>query len=71
MNYRYKLFKSAVSTKDETAWTNYKKIRNEITADARRAKATFFRENIEAAKSTAAYWKVRLTTIHLWISTVF
>ena len=24
----------------------------------RRAKATFFRENIEAAKSTAAYWKV-------------
>ena len=58
MNYRYRLFKSAVSTKDETAWTNYKKIRNEITADVRRAKATFFRENIEAAKSTAAYWKV-------------
>ena len=36
----------------------YKKIRNEITADVRRAKATFFRQNIEAAKSTAAYWKV-------------
>ena len=58
MNYRYKLFKSAVSTKDETAWANYKKIRNEITADVRRAKAKFFRENIDAAKSTAAYWKV-------------
>ena len=58
INYRYKLFKSAVSTKDETAWTNYKKIRNEITGDVRRAKATFFRENIEVAKSSAAYWKV-------------
>ena len=58
MNYRYKLLKSAVSTKDETAWAKYKKIRNEITADVRRAKAKFFRENIDAAKSTAAYWKV-------------
>ena len=57
LNYRYKLFKSAVSNKDETAWGTYKKIRNEITADVRRAKATFFRKNIDAAKSTAAYWK--------------
>ena len=58
MNHRYKLFKSAVSTKDETAWANYKKIRNEITADVRRAKARFFCERIDSAKSTAAYWKV-------------
>jgi len=29
MNYRYKLFKSAVATKDETAWTRYKKFRDE------------------------------------------
>ena len=34
------------------------RIRNEITTNVRREKATFFRENIEAAKSTAAYWKV-------------
>ena len=58
VNYRYKLFKSAASTKDETAWASHKKIRNEITADVGRAKATFFRKNIDAAKSTAAYWKV-------------
>ena len=58
MNHRYKLFKSAVSTKDETVWANYKKIRNEITADVRQAKARFFCEKIDSAKSTAAYWKV-------------
>ena len=58
MNHRYKLFKSAVNTKDETAWANYKKIRNEITADVRRAKARFFCEKIDSAKSTAAYWKL-------------
>ena len=58
MSYRYKLFKSAVSTKYETAWVNYKKIRNEITADVRRGKVRFFRKNIDAAKSTAMYWKV-------------
>ena len=26
MNFRYKRFKSAVNTKDETAWANYKKM---------------------------------------------
>ena len=58
MNYRYKLFKSAVNTKDGTAWANYKKVRNEITGDLRRAKSRFFCEKINSAKSTAAYWKV-------------
>ena len=58
MNYRYKLLKSAVNTKDEIAWANYKKVRNEITGDLRRAKSRFFCEKINSAKSTAAYWKV-------------
>ena len=58
MNHRYKLFKSAVNTKDETAWANYKQVRNEITGDLRRAKSRFFCEKINFAKSTAAYWKV-------------
>ena len=58
MNYRYKLFKSAVATKDDIAWARYKKVRNEINTDVRKAKANFSREKIEAAKSTAAYWKI-------------
>ncbi|XP_068735462.1 uncharacterized protein [Montipora capricornis] len=58
MNYRYKLFWSAVNTKDETAGANYKKVRNEITGDLRRPKSRFFCEKINSAKSTAAYWKV-------------
>ena len=32
MNYRHKLFKSAVRNKDVTAWAKYKKVRNVITA---------------------------------------
>ena len=31
MSYRYKLFTSAVRTKDVTAWAKYKKVRNKIT----------------------------------------
>ena len=31
---------------------------NEVTADPRRAKATFYRNEIRAAKSSADYWKV-------------
>ena len=58
MNYRYKLFKTAMRTKDVTAWAKYKKVRNEITALLRRAKASFFREKIDSVKSTAAYWKI-------------
>ena len=58
MNYRYKLFKFAINAKDETAWASYKKFRNEITADVRRAKARFFWDKIDSAKSTAAYWKL-------------
>ena len=39
MNRRFKLFKEANRTKDPSKWAAYKKLRNEITADIRRAKA--------------------------------
>jgi len=58
MNHRYKLFRSAVNTKDETAWANCKKVRNEIPGYPRRAKSRFVCEKINSAKSTAEYWKV-------------
>ena len=57
MNYRYKLFKSAVRTKDVTAWAKYKNVRNEITAQDV-CESKLFRENTDSAKSTAAYLKV-------------
>ena len=42
MNLRYKLFKRAVSTKDQEIYARYKKVRNEITSEIRNAKAQFF-----------------------------
>lgn len=41
MNFRYKRFKDAVTTKDQSIWARYKRVRNEVTADLRRAKAIF------------------------------
>ena len=58
MNYRYNLFKSTVSTGDEIAGVSYKKVRNEGTTNARRAKVRFFCEKVDSAKSTSPYWKV-------------
>ena len=48
MNRRFKLFKEANRTKDPSKWAAYKKLRNEITADIRRADV----------KTTAEYWKL-------------
>ena len=37
MNRRYKLFKAAISTKCPEQWSNYKRVRNEVTSDLRKA----------------------------------
>ena len=58
MNLRYKLFKRAVSTKDQEIYARYKKVRNEITSEIRNAKAQFFREKLAEVKSAAAYWNL-------------
>ena len=39
MNRRYKLFKAAASTKCPQQWTEYKRVRNKVTSDLRKAKA--------------------------------
>ena len=44
MNRRFKLFKEADRTKDPSKWAAYKKLRTEITADIRRAKAKHFKD---------------------------
>ena len=58
MNRRFKLFKRAVETKDTNTWAEYKRLRNEITSDNRKAKAAYFKDQLNKAKTTAAYWNV-------------
>ena len=55
-NLRFKLFKRAVSTKDQEFYARYKKVRNEITSQIRIAKAQYFNEKLAEAKSAKAYW---------------
>ena len=55
---RFKLFKRAVKTKDRNTWADYKRLRNEITSDLRKAKAAYFRDQLKKAKTTSAYWNV-------------
>lgn len=58
MNLRYKLFKRAVSTKDQEIYARNKKVRNEITSEIRNARAQFFKEKVAEVKSAAAYWNL-------------
>ena len=39
-------------------WADYKRLRNEITSDLRKAKAAYFRDQLKKAKTTSAYWNV-------------
>ena len=58
MNLRYKLFKYAVSTKDQEMYARYNRVRNEITSEIRSAKTCYFNEKIASVKSAAAYWNL-------------
>lgn len=58
MNRRFKLFKEANQTKDPSKWVAFKKLRNEITADIRRAKARHFKNLLADVKTTAEYWNL-------------
>ena len=58
MNRRFKLFKEANLTKDPSKWAAYKKLRNEITADIRGAKAKHFKDLLADVKTTAEYWNL-------------
>ena len=50
MNCRFKLFKRAVETKDQNTWADYKRLRNEITSDLRKAKAAYFRDQLKRGR---------------------
>ena len=58
MNRRFKLFKRAVETKDQNIRADYRRLRNEITSDLRKAKAAYFRDQLKKANTTSAYWNV-------------
>ena len=58
MNLRFKLFKRAVSPRDQEIYARYKKVRNEITSQIRIAEAQYFNEKLVEAKSATAYWNL-------------
>jgi hypothetical protein len=58
MNQRYKLFKTAIATKDPMVWKEYKKVRNEITLALRQAKASHYSDMFKEVKNTKAYWNL-------------
>ena len=58
MNRRYKLFKEAVSTKCPGKWSAYKKARNNVTLELRKAKTAYFSKTFGEVQSTSAYWNL-------------
>ena len=58
MNRRYKLFKAAISSKCPEQWFNYKRVRNVVTSDLRKAKSSYFSTVFNEVKSSSAYWNL-------------
>jgi hypothetical protein len=58
MNRRFKTFKKAIETKDCEIWTNYKKLRNEITSEIRAAKTAYFQKKLDEVTTSKAYWNL-------------
>lgn len=58
MNRGYKLFKAPVTSKCAKLWSDYKRARNKVTSDLRRAKTSYFSKMFNEVESLSAYWKV-------------
>ncbi|CAB3985461.1 Hypothetical predicted protein [Paramuricea clavata] len=60
MNRRYKALQKAKKERNnEGLWKEYRKLRNEVTAELRRAKSTYFAELANCQKiNTRKYWKI-------------
>ena len=58
MNRRFKLFKLAVSSKCPIKWSEYKKVRNDVTRSIRQAKTSYFTDLFSKVKNTGAYWNL-------------
>jgi len=64
MNRRCKIFKKATTTKCPLLWQEYKKVRNEVTPDLRKAKASHFSKMFKEVKKTSAYWNLISNATH-------
>ena len=58
MNRRFKLFKLAVASKCPTKWSEYKRLRNDVTRSKHQAKASYFSDFFSEVKNTSAYWNL-------------
>ena len=60
MNRRYKALQKAKKERNnEGLWKEYRKLRNEVTAELRKAKSTYFAELADGQKiNTREYWKI-------------
>ena len=58
MNLRYKLYLNAKRSDDEVLWSNYRKIRNEITQEVRMAKSNYYKNLFDEVNSMSVYWKL-------------
>ena len=52
------MFKTEIETKEADKWADYKKLRNEITSDTRKAKSAYFKRKFDKVKVTSAYWNL-------------
>ena len=52
------MFKAAVASKSAKLWSDYKRARDKVTSDLRRAKALYFSKMFNEVKSSSAYWKL-------------
>ena len=58
INKQIKLFKKVTETKEADKWADYKKLRNEITSDIRKAKSEYFKRKFYEVKTISAYWNL-------------
>lgn len=54
MNRGYKLFKAPVTSKCAKLWSDYKRARNKVTSDLRRAKTSYFSKMFNEVESLSA-----------------
>lgn len=58
MNLRFKLLKISKQSGDEEMRKKYRKCRNEVTAELRRAKTNYFKRLMDESPNSYKYWKV-------------
>ena len=48
------MFKKAIETKEVDKWADYKKLRDELTSDVRKAKTAYLKRKFDDVKTTSA-----------------